>query len=150
MGFKLTTVAACRAVDMDRQRFNEFVASGDYPCAPETIPGRSRLFEEADLIALFIFAREMERGTKVAMAGKFACAVRGTLRDRPDASTAVVAGSVKSKDYYSVQPDTKITAGMERGKPLLSLTTYNLAYVRAEIRTKIDEMREIIGPESDD
>lgn len=146
---KLTTIAACRVARIDRQRFNEHVAAGDYPCAPKTVPGRSRLFDESDLIALFVFAREVERGVKPGAAGSLACQVRETLTDRPDAETSVLADIVSGPHSQLVQPDTKLAARWAIGVPL-KLTTYNVAGVRALVREGIEEQATIIGPEDDD
>ena len=75
---KVSTAIACRIVGLNRDRFNEYVAAGHYPCAPKTVPGRARLFGPDDLLTLMIFKRLTEDGYTVERAGDIACAI-GTL-----------------------------------------------------------------------
>jgi hypothetical protein len=64
---------ACRIVNLDRVKFNDAVASGTYPCAPSTISGKARIFDEDGLLPLYFFARLTEFGIPAARAGKLAC-----------------------------------------------------------------------------
>jgi hypothetical protein len=131
---------------IDRQRLNEFVANGDYTCAPETTPGRSRLFEEMDLIALFIFAREMERGIKPSIAGQLASKVREALAQQPKAGIVTIGNPLNTAQLITVQKSIWRIAGEG---PLLSLTSYNVDCVRTAIRQGVKEERQIVGPEDD-
>ena len=82
---KHTTTAACRVVGFDRDRFNEHVASGHYPCAPNTVPGRMRLFDPDNMVAYRIFRDLLQDGASKERAGKIACAVVDCTRMNPEA-----------------------------------------------------------------
>ena len=56
MSYKFRTKAACRIAGIDHQRFNEDVAAGEYPHAPVTTAGISRVFDEADIAGLYVYA----------------------------------------------------------------------------------------------
>ena len=56
MNYKFRTKAACRIAGIDHQRFNEDVAAGEYPHAPVTTAGVSRVFDEADIAGLYVYA----------------------------------------------------------------------------------------------
>ena len=72
-GFRVRAALACKIVQLDRLKFNDAVASGIYPCAPATIPGSARIFDEESLIPLYFFARLTEFGLTAAAAGRIAC-----------------------------------------------------------------------------
>ena len=82
---KLTTKAACRVARIDRDRLNEHIAAGVYNCAPETIPGRARLFEPNDMIGLWLFRELMDDGFDARNAGKIACAIAIAARRNSEA-----------------------------------------------------------------
>lgn len=52
----VTTVAACSIMGMDRQRLNEDIACGIYSCAPAAHKITGRLWDEADLCGLRVYA----------------------------------------------------------------------------------------------
>ena len=146
MEYRLTTVAACRVARIDRQRFNEYVSVGDFGCAPTTVSGRTRLFEEADLITLFIFAREIEKGLKPLIAGFIACAVGDEVRRHPDHNKVSICRFVNSPHYRVVPNDTDAAGLWLSGNPVFDVRAYNIAYVRDLIRLGVEEERSIVGP----
>ncbi len=83
---KLTTVAACRVARINRDRLNEFVAAGAFGCAPSTVPGRARLFDPDDMVALWLFRELMEDGFGAERAGAIACEVARAARENPGAA----------------------------------------------------------------
>lgn len=76
---------ACKAAGIDKQRFNEAVASGNFTCAPIVRKGGTRMFELEDVIALFLFARLVEQELPPRAAGRIACHVRSDLAMNPEA-----------------------------------------------------------------
>jgi len=70
---RVRAAMACRIVNLDRVKFNDACASGTYPCAPNTISGKARVFDERDLLPLFFFARLTEFGMPAGKAGAMAC-----------------------------------------------------------------------------
>lgn len=79
---KVRSAMAMDVVGLDRLRFNEAVTDGFYSCAPETQRGKVRLFGEADLVNLFIFARLLKVGLTSRRAGEIACLVKAKM-DEP-------------------------------------------------------------------
>ncbi|MFZ2997569.1 hypothetical protein [Sphingobium sp.] len=148
MVLQLTTMAACRVARLNRQRFNEYVAGGDYACAPKTIPGRSRLFGEADMIALCIFAQEIEdQMTKPFMAGLNAHAVLEALRQHPDADQLTFA-HIWQEPMLRVLVDQPLRAGEKiAGKSVMRYSLYDIETVRAFVRKSVEEERSTIGQE---
>ena len=70
---KIRAPLACRIARVDRDRFNEAVAKGDYPCAPKPGHGRTREFAIHEVIGLFVYGRLIESGTSPRNAGHLAC-----------------------------------------------------------------------------
>lgn len=71
--YRIKTKLACEFARIDRQQFNEAVASGLYRCAPLTVRGSTRIFSVDDTIALFIFGRLMRMGFGLREASHIAC-----------------------------------------------------------------------------
>lgn len=82
---KVSTSIACRIVGLNRDRFNEYVAAGQYRCAPSTVPGRARMFDPDDLLTLFLFKRLIEDGYTVEKAGHIACEIGAVAKINPEA-----------------------------------------------------------------
>jgi hypothetical protein len=82
---RLSTSLACRVVGLNRDRFNEYVAAGSFPCAPATVPGRARLFDPNDMLTLHLFKRLMDDGYTVGSAGKIACEIGLVAKCNPEA-----------------------------------------------------------------
>ncbi len=148
---KLTTVAACRAANIDRQRFNEYVSAGDFPCAPNTIPGRARLFSEGSLLTLFLFKRLMDDGLSPRVAGHIACTVGAEAHNHPEcpaiAYVEFMIGSAYAVPADNVPAPADWPNILLSGRTIKKVTTFNIAHLRALVRYGIDEERSIIGPD---
>jgi hypothetical protein len=153
---KLTTIAACRVARIDRDRFNEHVAAGRFPCAPETVPGRARLFDPDAMIALWLFRELMDDGFDAAAAGAMACEVARAAREHPDAPVISFV-----QDYYGRQgfafPHDAVPAVSEWGRvyfpaggDIRKVTMFRIAKMRALIADYTEEERSIIGPSDSD
>ncbi|MGB5067005.1 MAG: hypothetical protein WBO29_06470 [Albidovulum sp.] len=77
--------AACALAGVDNKRFNEAVAKELYPCAPAARRGSARKFTEADVVALFVYARLLEQEMSQRLAGQIACQVRSKIEEDPEA-----------------------------------------------------------------
>lgn len=148
---RLSTKIACRVARLDRQRFNELVAAGAYPCAPATIPGRARYFDPDDMVGLWIFRELMEEGYSPNVAGHIACEVSGAARKSPDAETITLARHYIAGDVgFAMRtdqvpaPDTWSTA-MLHGTNIRSATTFNIRYTRELIAYYVAEELSYIG-----
>lgn len=148
---KLTTAAACRIARIDRDRFNEHVAAGRYRCAPDTIPGRARLFDPDDMISLWLFRELMDDGFDVSTAGKIACAVGKAARRNPEANAISYV-----QDYFTPPGGTALPADqvpapsewhrvMFGGTDIRKVTTFRIGKLREMIAHYTEEERAIVG-----
>jgi len=130
------------------------VAAGDYPCAPETIAGRGRLFEENDIIALYVCACELrKKEVRPSTAGQIACQVRTVLHERPEANVIAVSRDFVSSRVFIARPpegDGNLAPFEITDHPdVLSITSYNIARVRELVQLGIAEEAQIIGPQDE-
>ena len=142
---RLTTKPACRVAGIDRDRFNEFVAAGDYDCAPATIPGRARLFDANALLSLVLFRQLMERGFPAKLAGHIACTVGRAAAENPEADEIV---------YYQLQVGTAIALRVDStlnisdqvsGLGIAWRMGHNVAWLRRIVEHGIQDEISIIG-----
>lgn len=147
---KLTTKAACRVARIDRDRFNEHVAAGRFKCAPNTVPGRARLFDPDDMIALWLFRELMDDGFDAGIAGVIACAVAEAARQNPEARAVSYA-----QDYFgfggdafpanAVPDHSKWDEVLLSGRDIRKVTTFRISKLREMIAHYTEEERSIIG-----
>ena len=147
---KLTTAAACRVARLDRDRLNEHVAAGRFPCAPDTIPGRNRVFDPDDMIGLWLFRELMEDGFDATKAGLIACAVAHTARQNPNARTISYVQTYFGSGGTAL-PSDKVPAASQWDTALLSgtdirkVTTFRIGKLREIIAHYTEEERSVIG-----
>lgn len=147
---KLTTTAACHVAGLNRDRFNEHVAAGAFGCAPNTVPGRARLFDPDDMIALRLFRELMDDGFDARRAGEIACAVALAAKlSRNERSISYV------ESYFaggSAHPTSQVPAPAEwdnvlfSGTDIRKVTTFRIGKLREIIAHYTEEERSIIGP----
>ena len=146
---KLTAMAACRVASIDRDRFNEHVAAGRFGCAPATVPGRARLFDPDDMVALWLFQELMEDGFGAATAGAVACTVAAAARQHPTEPVIAYAQTYVGSPFAC--PAGDLPAPSEWGKAVLSgrdirrVTTFNIDKLRAMIAHYTAEEAATIG-----
>lgn len=146
---KLTTVAACRVARLDRDRFNEHVAAGHFGCAPATVPGRARLFEPDDMIALWLFRELMDDGYNARKAGAIACAVGEAAKFNPEAPSISYVESYFPGGHAF--PSDQVPAPGEwdtvffSGTDIRKVTTFRISKMRELIAHYTEEERSIIG-----
>jgi hypothetical protein len=150
---KLTTTAACRVARIDRDRFNEHVAAGRFPCAPRTVPGRARFFDPDDMIALWLFRELMDDGFDAARAGAIACEVATAARAHPNEPAIAYV-----EDYFvpptgtafpvSMVPDpSEWDSTLFSGTDIRKVTIFRISKMRQLIAHYTEEERSIIGPD---
>lgn len=155
MIIKLTTKAACRVARIDRDRFNEHVAAGRYPCAPGTIPGRARVFDPDDMIGLWLFRELMDDGFDASRAGSIACDVALAARQNPDAPAIsylqdYFVGMHGNSNGHAFPADaipdaSKWGTTHFGGTDIRKVTTFHIAHLRKLIARYTDEERSIVG-----
>lgn len=94
----------CDLARVDRDRLNEAIARGDYPCAPETRPGARRMFSEADFIALAVYGALTSRGIPPRVAGGVACRALTAIEGAADAKLLAIIWEGDGVPY-GVTPD---------------------------------------------
>lgn len=155
---KLTAIAACRVARIDRDRFNEHAAAGRFPCAPDTTPGRARLFNPDDMIALMLFSELLEDGLAASVAGRIACEVAAAARQNPEARAISYVRSTPAKSGFTVDraalPASSLPDPEMWNKTLFNdcdlierVMTFNVWQLRDRIARKTEEERLIIGEE---
>lgn len=87
MGLSIRAADAKTLAGIDRVKFNDLVAQGYYPCAPETKKRSARDFELPDVIGLVAFGRMLELGVLPRRAGPWACEIVRQVRENPDIRT---------------------------------------------------------------
>jgi hypothetical protein len=153
---KLTTAAACRVARIDRSRFNEHVAAGRFPCAPETSQGRGRLFDPDDMIALCLFTELLEDGISVHQAGHIACEVARAARQSPDARAISYVRSNAIRSGFTVNgmalpasslpdPETWNKSAFNGVDLIEKVTTFNVWQMRERIKQRTEEENSVIG-----
>ncbi|MEP5732190.1 MAG: hypothetical protein ABJL67_22780 [Sulfitobacter sp.] len=150
MKLKLTTPAACRVARIDRDRFNEEVAAGNFNCAPSTIPGRARLFDPDDMVALWLFRDLLEDGESKRVAGRIACKISQLAREYPEDRTISLVKSyfndggtaMRTKDVPDPSEWDKILIG---GTDIKEVRTFRIGKMRDMIAHATEEERAVIG-----
>lgn len=170
---RVRSAMAMRVVNLDRQKFNEAVANGQYPCAPSTVKGSARAFDSNDLLSLFFFARLTEFGLSASKAGKMACEMAMCARDdtaEPATRIIYVHGSYASgffiankvkrpadgviADNYDPEHETPNEAHPTgwhypgNGRVVFTIEFY-IKHVREMIAERIDYERSILGEEEE-
>lgn len=150
---KLTTIAACRVAELNRDRFNEYVASGSFRCAPPTVPGRARLFTPDDLLALVLFKQLMDDEVSPARAGSIACMVAKEAAACPDeagiAFLETFIGVKRTMPASQLTPASEWPNVLDSGSMIRKVSIFNVHDLRIRIAHRIEEERSIIGPDDD-
>lgn len=148
---RLTTAAACKVAGLNRDRFNEHVASGAYRCAPETVPGKTRHFLPNDMLALRLFRDLLDDGLNARASGHIACEVSIAARCNPNADQiSYVFDWFKSPSGYAC-PLSEVPNDWSnpsaQGTDVRQVWTFNVSKLRTLIAHYTEIERSIIGPE---
>lgn len=149
---KLRTGTACKVARLDRDRFNEAVASGLLPCVPETTAGRARVFDPDDMLALWYYRELIEDGYIREKAGRVACAIMHRAKLDPDAETISYVENYfqGAGDAYRADqvPDhSEWATAVLSGTDIRKITTFNVGKTRQLIAHYTAEELSIQGTE---
>jgi hypothetical protein len=155
MNIRFRTQSACRIAGIDRDRFNEAVAAGNYPCAPKVARGATRVFDEIDLVALFNYGRLIEQDIQPMKAGRLACHIVQCLRESStngiDEEKVVVVATT-SGGYFAFA-GSHIHNGLRaiQGMPGLVFLRFDfdVANVLALIRRESQDELSVFGEEDE-
>jgi hypothetical protein len=161
---KLRAPLACRLARVEKQRFNEAVARGEYPCAPAAVQGVSRTLSLAETIALDCWGRMLELSMSAKQAGLFACEVLNLVRriesgEVPDHAWACIIRTGYGYEFACSDPKeldlaARQKAGVVSPTPLsygesnvILTINFQIASIRDRILQGIEEYRSTLGEE---
>ena len=120
---------------LNRDRFNEAVAAGNYPCAPQATRGAPRGFDEDDFAALVVYARKLDIGMPPKAAGQFACEIRKEIEKHPKEKQFVgLTSLIDEKEHIFKGSDEDSIEQVNLFSPLLFRTTYEIENAREMFR----------------
>ncbi|MEO1192389.1 MAG: hypothetical protein AAFY02_11575 [Pseudomonadota bacterium] len=150
---KVRSKTAMEFARVDRQRFNDMVAAGKFPCAPRTARGQVRLFEVNDIVTLYIFGRLCDLGLTPPAAAHYACRfddkikhnpeekIFWYLRDRQLSGPALVVPHSRYKDWAASDSPHSFGPIGQVGFRF----SFDVRAIRDEIIEAIEEMKSTIG-----
>ena len=154
MDLKFRTKAACRIARIDHQRFNEDVAAGDYPCAPKTRAGVSRVFDEADIAGLLIYRHLLDAfsqtGYSKKTASMYACGVIQAVRDlksHPEKTRADFPVNDFNDTPILCNPEEAPWFGDGSLRALAATFCFDLENLLKTVRARMAEEAKILGEE---
>ncbi len=137
---------AAEIADIDRQRFNEAVAEGFYPCAPATVPGRARSFGLNDLLALKLYGQLVREGTTPRHAGAVACEFLGFLKCHPDERVALHVRSQMGSPVWLRREDLDLGDTHMSGTAIISVREWRLKPWREYAIARLEDAALEVGP----
>ncbi len=140
------TFVACKIAGIPAPKFNGLVASGEYPCAPPTEAGTTRIFGIDDIVALVIFARLLEQGFKSKLAGRFACKAKEVAERYPAEDRVTFAWNMNGQ-VSAVAPKTDLRSGQISGGAIMFAVTFDMRNVREFVQRELANYRPILGDE---
>ena len=165
LGLRLRAPLACRLARVDKQRFNEAVARGEYPCAPPAVQGVSRTLTLAETIALYCWGRMLELSMSAKQAGHFACEILHLVRriesgDVPTHAWAcIIRTGYGSYEFACSDPkeldlEARQKAGVVSPTPVsygesgvIFTINFQISFLRQLILQGIEEYRATLGEE---
>lgn len=138
---------ACEIANIDPDRFNEAVHAGNYPCAPETAPGKARIFNMQDLIALCVYGRKLEQEVPARRAGAIACGVRSVLAVHPNCSVVLqVMAQLGSYRFFDAEQFSRDAVDLG-GLQIVEIHEYRLEPIKTRIIAQLEDAAGIVGEE---
>lgn len=99
----MSSTYACEVSFINKQRFNEAVARGDYSCAPK-VEGRARFFTARDIMGIWMYGHLIDDGIPPNRAGELACEFVNVLRSRPGIEEVLIVRDAFRRRHV-VAPD---------------------------------------------
>ena len=140
---------AAEIANIDRQRFNEAVAEGFYPCAPSTVPGRARSFGINDLLALKLYGQLLSEGVTPRYAGNVACEFLGFIQCYPDTNRVVHVRSQMGSPVWMRGPEFDSASTHMGGTAIISVREWRLEHWRAYAVARLEDAALEVGPKDE-
>lgn len=144
----MSSTYACEVAFVNKQRFNEVVARGDYPCAP-AVSGRARVFTARDVIGLWLYGHLADEGIPPAKAGELACQLVEVMRQRPDLEeVALVRDAFRRRHVCAPDDIESLIKFTLAGSRPVGIEKLDLRQVRKNIAHQFDRIaRTFIHPD---
>ena len=127
---------AAQIANIDPQWLNQIIFEGKYPCAPKTVRGSSRIFNEIDLIVLFIYGVYLKK-YPAGLAGYLACKIHGQLTETPDEAEIVLVLLMNGAWHAIDGSSFKGHAHSFNGAFVLETRYIDIENVRAHVRNEV-------------
>jgi len=145
------TALAVEIAQVDRDRFNEAVAAGHYPCAPHTLRGTTRLFEVDDVVALWVYGRMIDDDVPPRRAGRIVCELLiSTLKNSVFKEPIEEVVEIRTTRSRFFLPSDRVNAADTHygGFPLVYRRSWPVGRIRSEVVARLEWERDNLG--SDD
>ncbi|HEX2529811.1 MAG TPA: hypothetical protein VHL31_26410 [Geminicoccus sp.] len=144
------TPVATRIARVDRQRFNEAVAGGLYPCAPSTVSGTPRIFDVNDIVILVVWSELLKEGLPPRKAGGIACGLRSLLIEHPEAERVVFVINSYGRSIWDLRENIPLEANTIGGTFIVSIKEWFLGPIRARVVRELEEEAGTVGTADDE
>lgn len=144
---KIRTKLACEIAGIDPARFNDAIHSNLFPCAPQTRPGASRIFEIEDIIVMRIYRQLIDpAGPRFAAekAGGIACDIRVRIAD-PEVKAVSYAVSTSGPGKIMSRALALEDSIFGDGSPIFFAMNFNIGALRAQITEHLNHEQQIFG-----
>lgn len=146
---RATMALAAEIANIDRQRFNEAVAEGFYPCAPKTVAGRARTFGLDDLLALKLYGEMLREGVTPRHAGSTACEFLAFLRCNPGADKALHVRSQMGSPVWLLPEHFDPNHTHMSGTAIISVREWRLSFWRDFAVAMLEDAANVVGAKDD-
>jgi hypothetical protein len=142
MGLRAKSKTACEIARIDPLRLNEAIHAGFYPCAPETRPGSSRVYDVDQIVALRIYGVLLGLSLSAERAGYIACEAYGLYNGRED-YTMLVYSNMRNGAWHMLAFSAD---SMSKDLPRLAML-FDIQDLRKEVIAHLEFEREnqIVG-----
>ncbi|MCV2446672.1 hypothetical protein [Paracoccus sp. DMF] len=122
----MSSTYASEVAFFNKQRFNEAVARGDYPCAPK-VEGRARVFTARDVMGIWLYGHLIDDGIPPAKAGDLACQFVNVLKFDPDIEEVlIVRDAFRRRHVVAPQNLESFKKVSLAGSSIISIETWDL------------------------
>jgi hypothetical protein len=134
---------ACRVADVSYDDLTLTIAAGGYRCLPGAAPGASRAFDEADLLALYVYGRLLAFGFGALRAGEYACRVHAALRSDPNATSVAIVLTPHDGKRVVVERNAPTFSRTKRPEKIEFDITAILQFLKTRIEHGCEQQTEI-------
>lgn len=136
----MSSTYACEVAFVNKQRFNEAVARGDYPCAPP-VYGRARVFAARDVFGLWLYGHLTDEGIPPFKAGELACELVEVMRHYPDLQEVLLVRDAFRRRHVCAPSDLQSLIEFRLGntKPI-GIETLDLRQMHSNIAHQLQKL----------